>query len=594
MEDIVPGDDTNDLVVPCLHKLFCFPNEFHIQAEGLHHNMQKEFFFSPPHGTIFDLGVVDFATSANEANQSYLVSNIQMPNAEIYAPEINFYLRTSKASIENKINNVKRLFEARVIAFDLTQQTEMTIEVGRRVLVVSGWDQSILCDQLEQHGFSVIAVESSKVFCVEPKKSGLRVSVQEADELLVLEADQVLWGNCPTEYKGWRGLYDHEALGHEKAIETVLKGSGSVTYQNYVKYDASLCLYHGKRKAICGQCADICPTQAIKRKDQSFQLCISHIECIGCGACVAGCPTGAIDSARMPREAFARIRTLYKEQIAMILPSKLDFDLLQVDLDENVLPLVLEDEFMLDEWHLISFLQTNGLPLIFYYTGTLSPVTKNVFSVVNGIYQKIYQRKAVLVCQDTEELLAAFDNLTPFTEAIYDPDERSLPKKPIMAKRLKHIVGNGDFGTVFTGPYLHYGMLRLNQDKCTLCLSCVGGCNSGALSAHAENNTLQFTPSLCMCCDYCVQTCPEENCLETLKDQLVMHPEFFRQRVIAQDEIFNCIECGKGFAPAKSIARIATIMKPNFGDDSTRIKTLYCCPDCKAKVMLEALKSEPM
>lgn len=555
--------------------------------------MQKEFFFSPPHETVFDLGE-DFVTGTNEESQSYLVSNIQMANAEIYAPEINFYLRNSRASVATQISNVKRLYETRAIAFDLAQQTEMTVEVGRRVLVVSGWDQSILRDQLEQHGFSVIVVESSHVIGVELKEGGLRISIQENDELLVLEADQVLWGNCPSEYKGWRGVYDHEVLGREKAIETVLNGSGSVTYLNYVKYDASLCLYHGKREAICGQCADICPTQAIQREEQPQQLRIAHTECIGCGACVGGCPTGAMDSARMPRTAFARIRTLYAGQSAMILPAKVDIELLQVELDEKVLPLVIEDEFMLDDWHLISFLQTSGMPIIFYYPGALSQVTENVFSVVNDIYQKKYRRKAVLACQNTEELLAAFANLSPFTEAIYDLDERSLPKKEVMAKRLKHIVGTGDFGTVFTAPYLHYGMLKLNQDSCTLCLSCVDGCISGALSAHAEDNTLQFTPSLCMCCDYCVHTCPEENCLETIKDQLVLHPEFFRQRIIAKDEIFKCIECGKGFAPAKSITRIAAIMAPKFGDDSTRIKTLYCCPDCKAKVMLEALKSEPI
>lgn len=161
-----------------------------------------------------------------------------------------------------------------------------------------------------------------------------------------------------------------------------------------------------------------------------------------------------------------------------------------------------------------------------------------------------------------------------------------------MATRLSHLVGKGDYGSVTTGPYLHYGVIRLNPDKCTLCLSCAGGCAPGALTIHPEDNTLRFNPSLCTCCGYCEITCPEPGCIEILGDQLVLHPEFFRERVMARDEIFKCVECGVGFAPAKSITRIAEVMKPKFGNDIARIKTLYCCPDCKAKVMLETLKSE--
>ncbi|CAG37712.1 similar to ferredoxin [Desulfotalea psychrophila LSv54] len=49
------------------------------------------------------------------------------------------------------------------------------------------------------------------------------------------------------------------------------------------------------------------------------------------------------------------------------------------------------------------------------------------------------------------------------------------------------------------------------------------------------------------------------------------------------------MECGIGFAPAKSIAKIIKIMTPLFANDPLRIKTLSCCSHCKAKIMLESL-----
>ena len=52
-------------------------------------------------------------------------------------------------------------------------------------------------------------------------------------------------------------------------------------------------------------------------------------------------------------------------------------------------------------------------------------------------------------------------------------------------------------------------------------------------------------------------------------------------------ELFKCIECGKEFATTKAVLKIANMMTPLFGSDTDRIKTLYCCSECKAKVMIQ-------
>ncbi len=61
---------------------------------------------------------------------------------------------------------------------------------------------------------------------------------------------------------------------------------------------------------------------------------------------------------------------------------------------------------------------------------------------------------------------------------------------------------------------------------------------------------------------------------------------------MAHDELFKCVECGSEFATVKSVEKIAQVMKPIFGNDELRVKTLYCCADCKPKVMLQAHMDE--
>ena len=57
---------------------------------------------------------------------------------------------------------------------------------------------------------------------------------------------------------------------------------------------------------------------------------------------------------------------------------------------------------------------------------------------------------------------------------------------------------------------------------------------------------------------------------------------------MAKDELFACTECGKEFATVKSVQKIATMMTPLFGNDDIKIRTLYCCAECKPKVMFKA------
>ncbi|MBP7769522.1 MAG: 4Fe-4S binding protein, partial [Aliarcobacter sp.] len=123
---------------------------------------------------------------------------------------------------------------------------------------------------------------------------------------------------------------------------------------------------------------------------------------------------------------------------------------------------------------------------------------------------------------------------------------------------------------------------------CTLCLVCVGACNVGALIADAKDNTLRLNPSLCTACGYCEVSCPEKDCLTIDRDIIELEPTWFKDSVLAQDKLFACVECGKEFATSKAIAKIAALMAPIFSVDPVKERTLYCCADCKPKIMMQS------
>lgn len=265
----------------------------------------------------------------------------------------------------------------------------------------------------------------------------------------------------------------------------------------------------------------------------------------------------------------------------------MEIENLHVKLEKGILPLAIEGEKFLHEAHLMNLLQTSGRAVIFY-TDFVSKGTSDVIRIINDIFEKKYNKKAIYVCENESELEKAFKDMENLDECVYGFNEDSMRKREVFSARLAHLVGEDDLGVVKTGEHVHYGNIKINQDNCTVCLSCVGACNVRALTAHPEDNTLRFNPSICTNCGFCEAVCPEKDCLSVIRDEISLAPDYFKQNVMAHDDLFKCVECGQEFATVKSVEKIANTMKPLFGNDELRIKSLYCCATCKPKIMLKA------
>ncbi len=531
---------------------------------------------------------IDVVNEPISEDKGYIVSNSEEVTSLIYAPEINFYIRNSEDDLLQKIKNIKALYDIRSANFDYAKDIDFEQEVNEKLLIVTSDENFAKYKEiLENKKFRAISLEPDMVLDVEGHIGELRVTLKKDDKEYEIDCDQIVWENAPDFAMKQSGVFDPALESLESIVNKLEKNLEGYRYKNYVVYDPNICQYHERREEICGKCAEVCPTVAILKEDESKHLILSHVDCHGCGGCVSVCPSGAMDYAQMPREGFGAIKEFYEDRVALIIPRKMELESLHVKTPKGVLPLAIEGEKFLSEMHFLSLIQTSGNPVIFF-SDFISKGTGDSIYIINEIFQRKYNKQAVFICKNEEELKDIFPKLESMPECKWGFNEEGMRKREIFSARLAHLVGDEDLGVVKTGEHIHYGDIIINEDNCTLCLSCVGACNVRALTAHPEDNTLRFNPSICTNCGYCAPSCPEKDCLSIVEDELHLKPEYFTQRVMAKDELFKCVECGVPFATKKSIEKIASIMIPKFGDDKEKIRALYCCADCKAKVTMKS------
>jgi ferredoxin len=132
-----------------------------------------------------------------------------------------------------------------------------------------------------------------------------------------------------------------------------------------------------------------------------------------------------------------------------------------------------------------------------------------------------------------------------------------------------------------------YGTLAIDQEACTLCMSCVSACPESALMDSPDYPRLKFVERNCVQCGLCEKTCPEDAI--ALTPRLLLTPEWKQERVLNEAEPFNCVSCGKPFATRQMVDNMtAKLAGHSMFAGSGALHRLQMCGDCRVIDMMKA------
>ncbi|MBD3679424.1 MAG: 4Fe-4S binding protein [Rhodobacteraceae bacterium] len=367
----------------------------------------------------------------------------------------------------------------------------------------------------------------------------------------------------------------------------------------HIRIDESLCAHSRAGQTGCTRCLDLCPTGAILPAGDHVE--IDPNICAGCGACSSACPSGAVAYDDPPVTAlFARIRTLasaYREAGGKT-PRLLVHDATH------------GREMISLSARLGRGLPADVIPLEVAALGTFGHAEMMValasgFARIDLLLSPRTERDALQAELDlaialTEGLgagegrLAFLDVADPdaMSDALYAAKTTPIKSEPVLplghrrdATRLaaKALAGGKAIDPIELPKGAPYGAVLVNEDACTLCLSCASLCPSGALGDNPDKPELTFKEDACLQCGLCTNICPE-NAI-ALQPRLDISDDAFTTRVLKEEEPYDCIECGKPFGVKSTVERIVAKLENAHSmftnSDNTRL--IRMCDDCRIK-----------
>jgi ferredoxin len=389
---------------------------------------------------------------------------------------------------------------------------------------------------------------------------------------------------------------------------------GEFDKPRFIDFSPELCAHSRSRITGCTRCLELCPTGAITPAGD--HVAIDPGICAGCGSCAAACPTGAAAYAVPSAEALLRrVRTLVRTYLAaggsepVVLFHDAGHGEPLIDalarygagLPANVLPVAVNEitELGVEAW---------TAPIAWGATAVraLGParpkhdtpgLARNI-AIANLLTRSLgygAETCGLIETDDPDALRPALDLVPP---GVASPRPAGfLPtgrKRNILESTMieLHRAAPAPVDRVALPSGAPFGGLEVNVDACTLCLSCVSACPTGALSDNAEKPALHFDESACVQCGLCAATCPEN--VITLVPRLDFAAWNAPRRVVKEEEPFRCIRCDKPFGTKSTIERIASKLEGRHwmfaGENASRLEVLRMCDDCRVDaVMTERL-----
>ena len=386
--------------------------------------------------------------------------------------------------------------------------------------------------------------------------------------------------------------------------------TGNFDKPRYINFTEDLCAHSRSKIVGCRRCLDLCPTGAITPAGDHVAI-DAHI-CAGCGQCAAACPTGAAAYALPASDALLRtLRTLlstYREAggtqaVVMFHDGEHGSELIDAlarhgdGLPANVLPLEVNEVTQ-------AGLEAVAAAFAYGATAVRFLLRAKPRHDVAGLYKTVALSEPILVGLGFAGARIATietddpDKLGETLRAIATMDGAAKPatfsatggKRDVMRLALRelHAAAPAPVDIVPLPEGAPFGTVVVNVEGCTLCLSCVSACPTGALSDDPERPMLRFAEDACVQCGLCKATCPEK--VISLTPQIDFRAATALSRVIKQEDPAECIRCGKPFGVKSTVERVIAKLEGKhwmYKDSKKRLDVIRMCENCRVGAMAE-------
>lgn len=397
-----------------------------------------------------------------------------------------------------------------------------------------------------------------------------------------------------------------------KVVAEAAQMVGTFDKPKYIDFTASLCAHSRNTKTGCTRCLNLCPTGAITPAGDS--VAIDPAICAGCGQCAAACPTGAAAYALpVVASVAARLRrglAAWFGAGATTAPVILFHDeddgapLIDTSarfgrgLPAHVIPIQINEPSQIGAEIMAAALAWGaGGVRVLAKARPAHPLdgletTLDLMAAICTATGLAETACALIQTDDPDALDSALWHPAPAMRAsrsgFLPPDD----KRGLLTLAMEEL--NRTAPRPATGIPLPagapFGTVNLDLDACTLCLSCVGACPTGALGDNPDLPMLRFTESACVQCGICAATCPEQAI--AIEPRIDFAAWAAPKRILKEEPPFCCTACGKAFGTGSSIRRVMEKLEGHWmfsgADGEHRKRLLTMCDDCRTQEVVIA------
>ncbi len=476
------------------------------------------------------------------------------------------------------------------LAVTVLQTDTSDVPLDRRFDVVRGQVRNLngALGQFEVRidGFAQLLPGGRGAFGFSAAKDG---AVSECDLVIDLTGEPAMVP-APHKREGYLRADPRQPAAVEALLAEAVQMVGTFEKPLYIALEPALCAHSRAEQTGCSKCLNICPTGAITSAGD--HVAIDPMICAGCGACAALCPSGAIVYDAPPVSAvFRRLDALSStyRKAGGTAPRLLVHDADHGDemitlaarfgrgLPADVIPFAMDSLAAFGHAEMMAALSCGFASVdVLLAPRTERDTPQHEAALANALSGG--GRVQVIDMVDPDALSDhLYGNDTP--KPVASPSLPIGTRRQVARVAAKAMVPEAEILPLPENA--PYGAVLVDTDACTLCLSCVSLCPSGALGDNPDLPQLLFQEDACLQCGICATICPETAI--TLEPRMNLTDAAFSQVVLNEEEPFACIECGALFGVKSTIEKITEKLagKHSMFATSDAAKMIQMCDNCR-------------